>query len=658
MFGVTCCFLRFARKRRFVSRARGTPALVDAFDALTMTRARTTTTTTRRLAACAFTVLSVFIAAVVVHGEARARGAPSARADVRAPDATADVDDVYMFMEKARAELLVSLASRDDAHARSTPAAPADWIATFFAMPADARRRAESRSRARRGATSGLPDIVIDDDAVAFYNAAREFANANSVTDPRSGRMTISLRDTPSSRSEDEPHPYQWWYDFLWITQRRYIDCETDQDCASIFHRGEGDHCCASGADFWGHTHNSCVASLDECVATCSRSYDVRYGAAPECEWNQFCCKRANGKHYDVCVDRFIDCADYCDPIGEHQCKNGQHCCFVPEIGYTTCVDDVHSVECLEPPPNCLKTDIAVPCRENFDRMCCGEECCNEGSLCCPSPPYPNGTIVYFCYHGHECPTIPMPTCRTQQDAFLNCTVDSNPNPEPQPVCCGDPHDPTKMVCCAAGADYCCPSQIPTGLYVCSSTNCTHAPDTNCTGKFDLDFCGVNGLCCNNGTECCEANEVCCPTFDGNGLVVSTTCKPNNECPDALCYWPLQDCPNRQVYSTCGGCGNGNDGACERSCDVCISPYLNNQINGLTCGVPTINGDETCVIRGMGPPPPLGPSEVFCSCNNGMCGSALTRGCRGVGGNCCACQGSGMGANGNGCACNSILTKK
>ena len=230
-------------------------------------------------------------------------------------------------------------------------------------------------------------------------------------------------------------------------------------------------------------------------MATCTRSYDVRFGSAVECEWFQFCCKRANGKKYDVCVDRFIDCADYCDPDGEHQCQKIEKCCYVPELGYTTCVDDVHSDVCLDPPPNCLKTDIGVPCRDNFDQVCCGEQCCDEGSICCDAPPFPNGTIVYYCYHGHECPVIPQPTCQTQADYFLNCTVDANPNPEPQPVCCGDPHDPDRVLCCAAGADFCCPQQdgIQNTVYVCGNTNCTHAPDTNCTGKPDLHACGVNG---------------------------------------------------------------------------------------------------------------------------------------------------------------------
>ena len=231
-------------------------------------------TTARAWCACAFVAFVAF-AAVGVRGEARARGAPSARADVRtlADDATADVNDVVMFMEKARAELLVSLASEHGggAHARTTPtefAAPADWIADFFSTPAEARRRSAdarrgadaSRSRARRGA-AGLPDVVIDDNAMAFFFAAREFANANSVTDPRSGRMTISLRDAPSSRAAEEPHPYQWWYDFLWLTQRRYIDCETDEDCASIFHRGEG-KCSVASLRF------ACLVKLTACVPT------------------------------------------------------------------------------------------------------------------------------------------------------------------------------------------------------------------------------------------------------------------------------------------------------------------------------------------------------------------------------------------------------
>ena len=500
----------------------------------------------------------------------------------------------------------------------------------------------------------------------------------NSVTNPSTGRMTIA---EPRSGARAGESPYQWWYDFMWLTQRRYIDCETDADCMSIFHRGEGTICCAAGADYWGHTHNSCVDNTEECVATCLRPVDIRTGDVNDCESYEYCCKRRNGKKYDVCVDRFVDCDDYCDPHGEHQCKNDEQCCYVAELGYTICVayDDLGVThECPEPPRNCEKTDVETRCRENPDRMCCGGQCCDEGYICCEAPGFMRNEPIYYCFHKStpetQCPIIPEPQCRTQQDVGEDCVPNTQSHSAVQPVCCGDPNDPEKMVCCVAGASYCCPPAAPTRklldihaslsdvIFVCSASPCG-APNDDCNipdQKMNLESCGLGGLCCGieDGTRtCCNANQVCCPTFDSEtGLVIDLTCKAEAQCDYPLCGWPGSKCPNNQLYSVCGGCGNGN-GACEKSCDVCISSELNPA--GFECSIvdeslsPPVH-DLECVFNGMGRPPPLEPDQINCSCNNGMCGGARTVGCKGSGprGNCCACQGSGMGSQRGGCKCN------
>jgi len=133
------------------------------------------TRATRAIAA--LTIAMALMASSAVRAETRARAtSPSAErsatasgADVRARgDATAnaDVNEVMAFMEKARAELLVSLASDGSARGRATPtnaATPGDWVATFFSEPVETRRRAAGRSSTTRTRTaSALPDIVID----------------------------------------------------------------------------------------------------------------------------------------------------------------------------------------------------------------------------------------------------------------------------------------------------------------------------------------------------------------------------------------------------------------------------------------------------------------------------------------------------------------
>lgn len=533
--------------------------------------------------------------------------------------------DVQDFLVQVRDEFLSSYTTKTIGRSRSSTEAPEDmdWIASFFANPSQSRRSRRRNQGARDGASRDLPPVVVDDVGIDFYLAARSYALENAVSSPRDGRVHLVVNSRNAARAED---PNQWWYDFLFATQRRYIDCASNDDCASIFHRGDGLICCDVGADFFGHTHNSCVDSTDECAPMCD--YD-----AP-CAPDQYCCKRRNRVHdWNVCVDNFVDCDDYCPYQGEHACPRKKQCCFVEPVGYTICIDE--GLSCPPPPPECAPGSLGSKCLSDPDRICCDEVCCpyapagEEQWQCCVV------CGLTICNKG-DCPDpfcSTPPICSIPGNELQPCDpsgVGRTP-PSSEGICCGG-------TCCSnstMSTSYCCEDPLNPGNLVCQSEACTGPPPENCDGRPDLAPCGSDRFCC--GGACCSSDESCCPQIDSStGAITSYTCQAQCEYP--LCRFQDSSCDNDQQYGVCGNCGNG--AACPYACQACVDEppndpgsceYTDGTRSGTTCdGVAD-------AIASSGP--------YTCNCNNGGCGGAV--GCRGNG-NCCACQANN---NRGGCAC-------
>ena len=536
-----------------------------------------------------------------------------------------DMADVQDFLVQVRDEFLSSYTTKTIGRSRSSTEAPEDmdWIASFFANPSQSRRSRRRNQGARDGASRDLPPVVVDDVGIDFYLAARSYALENAVSSPRDGRVHLVVNSRNAARAED---PNQWWYDFLFATQRRYIDCASNDDCASIFHRGDGLICCDVGADFFGHTHNSCVDSTDECAPMCD--YD-----AP-CAPDQYCCKRRNRVHdWNVCVDNFVDCDDYCPYQGEHACPRKKQCCFVEPVGYTICIDE--GLSCPPPPPECAPGSLGSKCLSDPDRICCDEVCCpyapagEEQWQCCVV------CGLAICNKG-DCPNpfcSTPPICSIPGNELQPCDpsgVGRTP-PSSEGICCGG-------TCCSnstLSTSYCCEDPLNPGNLVCQSEACTGPPPENCDGRPDLAPCGADRFCC--GGACCSSGESCCPEIDSStGAITSYTCQAQCEYP--LCRFQDSSCDNDQQYGVCGNCGNG--AACPYACQACVDEPPNDP--GSCEYTDGTNSGTTCdgvadAIASSGP--------YTCNCNNGGCGGAV--GCRGNG-NCCACQANN---NRGGCAC-------
>ena len=510
-------------------------------------------------------------------------------------DAHERIDDVEAFLTRVHEEFMATGSAR-------AGEIDIEWIAPFFLEPASDRRR---RSRD----SSSIPmesrvDIEVDEVGVEFYMRAREFAYEYGVSNPQTGRARLS-------RNEERPTAPQWWLDFIFATQRRYFDCATDDDCQSRFHLNDGPYCCDAGVDFYGNFHNSCVADLSECIPSCDRSFNPfeRSHGTDQCRMDQFCCKRRNRSHdYNVCVDKAIDCEDYCDPAGDYVCPDGQSCCYVDILRYTTCVDD-NGFHCPSPPPECLPDSIGTPCQSDPERICCGETCCQKSDTvqCCQLEEYtpPVFACVDTGIPGASCPEPHCPECPAGSDFW--------PAAEENAICCHG-------VACAPG-QYCCWDGMMDQRF-CSDDPCD--PAESCADMSDLTSCGSNRLCCSG--VCCEENFYCCPVIV-DGTINGYACA--EQCTEPICrFIDITSCDNNQAYGVCGGCGNSN---CALACQTCVDPNLNDPArmceytsNGILCeGTPTT-----------------------CGCNNGGCGGAV--GCFDTGGNCCACGGNGMRG---GCQC-------
>lgn len=577
--------------------------------------------------------VAIAVAAWALCGVDIARASAAARA--RAPSTRPrepngaerhlDVDraSVEDFLTAARDEFLADYA------VGGANGVDVDWIASFFV---DGGRSFSSRSARSRG---NAPRVEVDETGINFFLAARTYAVEHAVSDPRSGRATIV-------RSE-EANDLQWWYDFIFITFRRYIDCTSNADCESSFHRGDGLFCCDIGADFWGHTHNSCVdENSDECVKICERDPNpFRSSSSGGCMHGQFCCKRRNRASHDwtVCVDYFQDCADFCQyGGGDHQCSQGQQCCYVDILGYTACVDA--NLNCPPPPPECppgVANNEDV--RSNDGRFCCGGAPCGEvlspaekesadtrSWLCCPVC----GQSSYVCYQGDTCPPefCPSPPiCQHAGTTLHGCSLNPSTSLVQDGECCAG-------TCCDTATSNCCLNSVTAELE-CTEETCSDRPIENCENRADLSACGLNQFCC-SGT-CCAADEFCCPQIDrATGAITGYACDSN--CEQPLCRFE-RACANGQQYGVCGSCGNGN-GDCGLACQACV-------------GVPPNDASSNCEYTKDNPMPPMndrlcngaadfltaissGPNTWTCNCNNGQCGGHV--GCKGKPGNCCACQ--------------------
>ena len=574
--------------------------------------------------------VAIAVAAWALCGVDIARAATSARARApssrpREPDGDrADVDRevVQDFLTTARDEFLADYA------VRGANGVEVDWIASFFL---DGGRSSASRTARSRGSGRDAqsrrdgPRVEVDETGIEFFLAARAYAAEHAVSDPRSGRATIM-------RSE-EASDLQWWYDFIFATQRRWIDCTSNADCESIFHRGDGTFCCDAGADFWGHTHNSCVESEDECVKICERDPNpFRSGNSESCKNGQFCCKRRNRASHDwnVCVDHFQDCADFCEyGVGNHQCKSGEQCCFVDILGYTVCVDE--NLNCPPPPPECPPGDEGNnrDVRSNDGRFCCGGNPCPEST---ESEPWQCCQVCeqFVCIPGTTCPPQfcdPPPICQHAGTAFHRCPLNPSISPVEDGECCGGS-------CCDTTTSSCCLNTITAGLE-CVIGECPGPPVESCANRPNLEPCGSNRFCCSG--SCCDETSFCCPVIDrATGAITGYTCA--SDCEQPLCRFERQ-CENGQQYGVCGSCGNGN-GDCGLACQACV-------------GVPPNELSANCVYTMDNPLPPYndrlcdgaadfltaissGPNTWTCNCNNGQCGGHV--GCKGQRGNCCACQ--------------------
>lgn len=587
--------------------------------------------------ALATSALVVFAApSSAPRARSRATASQPSSSRPRGDDRTVDRNEVQAFLTQARDEFLADNTNRGSS-ARRTPAttsaqeAGLDWIASFFS-PRDRRRAAASaRARGRRN----LPPVVVDDVGIEFYLTARAFAHSNSVSD-RNGRMSIARAD--------EPNQFQWWYDFIFATQQQIIGCESSESCASVWH-GFGEDglvCCEIGAEFYGNPHYSCVEDADQCLelTTCVTHQ--------ECGVNQVCCATKARTDDKVCVKSFRDCEKYCNSDAE--CKNdkGEQCCYDGILGYSTCQKDVDV--CPPSPPDCPTTGTPK-CRSNSDQTCCGGVCCpadeddNQWLCCvrCGEPACFRGSPEYqFQCPDPFCP--PPPTCATQEELSpCTPTPDSVSRQEESvtAICCGGE-------CCnisddapiGIGPSYCC-FDFPGGPsgWSCQNTNTgCGRPLPGCPANAEyLDPCADDsipqgiGVCCgpevNGKLTCCTEGDVCCADLI-NGEIVGYSCKTTAQCNQGeLCKF-LGDCPNRQQYSTCGSCGQGNND-CALSCQA-----------GVNAPDPNDPSWSCAATDGCDPIADYNnsPRQATCVCNNGQCGGATQ--CRG-GGNCCACQARG-----------------
>ena len=578
------------------------------------------------IAVAAVAICGLNVARVSASASARAR-VPSARPRENAPpslDRPEDVDVAMVedFLTTARDEFAADYA------VGGASAVDVDWIASFFLD--DGRSSATARSRgngqnANARSRRDAPRVEVDETGIDFFLAARRYAAEHAVSDPRSGRATIV-------RSE-EANDLQWWYDFLFATQRRWIDCASNADCESIFHRGEGTFCCDAGADFWCHTHNSCVESADECVKMCERD-PLRNGGAEGCGPGQFCCKRRNRASHDwnVCVDYFNDCADACIyGVGAtHQCSKGERCCYDGILGYTVCVDE--NLSCPPPPPECPPGDEAnnQDVRSNDGRFCCGGVPCPQSTdedpwLCCPVCDH------FVCHQGSVCPPQycdSPPICLHAGTDFQRCPLNPSISAVEDGECCGN-------TCCNTTTSSCCLNMYDELECIPGTGSCEGPPVTSCTNRPNLDPCGPDRFCCSE--QCCGADEFCCPEINGaTGEITGYSCA--SDCQQPLCRF-TGDCNNGQRFGVCGSCGNGN-GDCGLACQACVGEPPNDPSSN--CAYTTDNprppnNDQLCDgVADFLTAVSTGPKTWTCNCNNGQCGGHV--GCKGQRGNCCACQ--------------------
>ena len=362
--------------------------------------------------------------------------------------------DVQDFLVQARDEFLSSYTTNTIGRSRSSTEAPEDmdWIASFLrilpvsSIPSTKSRRSGRRqSRPSTGGGRRRGHRLLLGRSFVCARKRRE----QSSRWPHSPRRKLSK----CGRAED---PNQWWYDFLFATQRRYIDCASNDDCASIFHRGDGLICCDVGADFFGHTHNSCVDSTTTRLPISTTT--PRAPQAGTVASVVIACTTG------MCASTTSWIAMTTVRIKENTRVQETNSAVSSNPSGTICIDE--GLQCPPPPPECAPGSLGSECLSNPDRICCDEVCCpyapagEEQWQCCVV------CGLTICNKG-DCPNpfCPEPPfCSIPGNELQPCDpsgVGRTP-PSDEGICCGD-------TCCSNSgpANYCCEDPVNSGNLVC-----------------------------------------------------------------------------------------------------------------------------------------------------------------------------------------------